>query len=297
LLAASEVGASVGFVRSQVGKVLRKTGVLKSAPEGVPFNALDSYASSAPSAQLAIDVFPGEWSSALPAELDVRAGHAQLFEDPRIERAIEWLGGDVKGAKVLELGPLEGGHTYMFERAGADVLAIESNSRAFLKCLVVKELLSLQRARFLRGDFVEYLRSTPEKLDVAVASGVLYHMVNPLELLTLLADASDRLVIWTHYFDKNFVMSSIMARQFKAAPEPHQFQDASYSLHPRDYLEASKWSGFCGGPETFARWMERDDILDMLRRLGFADVEIAHDVPNHPNGPCFMVLARRSAVS
>lgn len=263
-----------------------------AAPE-VNFNALDAYASTAPSAQLAIDVFPGDWSSALPGELDVHAGAARLFEDPRIEEAIQWLGDDVKGAKVLELGPLEGGHTYMLERAGADVLAIESNSRAFLKCLVVKELLSLQRARFVRGDFVAYLRAAPDKFDVVLASGVLYHMVDPVELLTLLAATSDRLVIWTHYFDKSLIATSMMARQFKADAEPYQFENATYSLHPREYLEAVKWSGFCGGPETYARWMERDDILDVLRRLGFADVEIAHDVPDHPNGPSFMLMARR----
>ncbi len=35
---------------------------------------------------------------------------------------------------ILELGPLEGAHTYQLR-----ILAIEANAEAFLKCLVVKE--------------------------------------------------------------------------------------------------------------------------------------------------------------
>ena len=53
---------------------------------------------------------------------------------------------------MLELGPLEGAHTYMLDRAGAsEVVAIEGNTRAFLKCLITKELLSMPSARFLVG--------------------------------------------------------------------------------------------------------------------------------------------------
>jgi SAM-dependent methyltransferase len=80
---------------------------------------------------------------------------------------------------VLELGPLEGGHSFMFERLGArEVIAIEANPRAYLKCLIIKELLDLRRVRFLCGDFLEYLRADGTDFDLVFASGVLYHMRN-----------------------------------------------------------------------------------------------------------------------
>ncbi|WP_207954636.1 hypothetical protein [Saccharopolyspora elongata] len=73
---------------------------------------LDEYVTSAPSPQNAVDVFAGEWSSQLPAPLQhVQAGPLPLFDDARVSWAIECFGG-VAGSRVLEIGPLEGGHTY-----------------------------------------------------------------------------------------------------------------------------------------------------------------------------------------
>src|ERR1700712_4866105 len=72
-----------------------------------------------PTAQATVDLFAREWASRLPPPLDgVRAGMVPLFEDDRIAWAIEAIGG-VDGLSVLELGPLEGGHTFMLQRAGA----------------------------------------------------------------------------------------------------------------------------------------------------------------------------------
>jgi hypothetical protein len=145
---------------------------LRPAPPGI----LDSYFKSAPGPQNALDIFRGEWSSALPPPLsDLQAGGVGLFDDDRIKWFLKEIGG-VAGKAVLELGPLEGGHTYMLEKAGAaQVTALEANSRAFLRCLVVKELLGLPRSRFLCGDFMEYLRQAGPRFDVCLAAG------NPVE--------------------------------------------------------------------------------------------------------------------
>jgi hypothetical protein len=78
---------------------------------------LDEYVGMAPSGQSAVDVFAGEWSSRLPVA-GVTAGEIPLFEDERVEWALGHLG-NVAGRTVLELGPLEGGHSSMLERAGA----------------------------------------------------------------------------------------------------------------------------------------------------------------------------------
>ncbi len=107
------------------------------------------YFSSAPSAQNALDIFQGEWHTTLPGELHgLRAGTIDLFEDPRISWALREMG-EVAGKTVVELGPLEGAHTYMLEQAGcASITSIEGSPRAYLKCLVLKEILGLQRVAF-----------------------------------------------------------------------------------------------------------------------------------------------------
>ena len=143
----------------------------------------------------------------LPAEAEARAkpGHANLFEDHRITWGLEVLGG-VQDQSVLELGPLEGGHTFMLQKAGArDIVAVEGNGRAYLKCLCSKEMLGIDRASFLLGDFEKYLEGCDRRFDMVVASGVLYHMRHPLKLLELISGVTDRVMIWTHFFDAELI--------------------------------------------------------------------------------------------
>src|SRR5215213_6466535 len=113
---------------------------------------LDAYVRSAPSNQHALDIFKGEWAAILPAPFnDLRAGNLNLFYDNRAYWALNELGG-CQGQRVLELGPCEGQHSYMLEQWGAaSITSIEANTRAYLKCLIVKEVLGLQRVHFLCG--------------------------------------------------------------------------------------------------------------------------------------------------
>ena len=151
---------------SSLGRLLRRTS-----------NELDGYVELIPTDQNALDIFKGEWSSRLPGIWkELNAGTIPLFEDPRILWAADQLGG-FGNQRVLELGPLEAGHSYMLETLGADtVIAVEANKRAYLKCLIIKEILNLKRCRFELGDCVTFLRENQTAFDVCLASGVLYHM-------------------------------------------------------------------------------------------------------------------------
>ncbi|MEO7370433.1 MAG: methyltransferase domain-containing protein [Ilumatobacteraceae bacterium] len=179
----------------------RRTSEMNSEAAPVPVSIVDErYVREPPSAQLAVDLFKGEWTTFLSQHLSVQAGNVPLMIDPRIDWVIQQAGG-VDRRDVLELGPLEAAHTYMLEQAGASVTAIESNTHAYLRCLIVKELLNLRNSSFLLGDFVPYMESTDRFFDLVVASGVLYHSPDPVRMLTALARVTDRVAIWTHYYD------------------------------------------------------------------------------------------------
>ena len=255
-------------------------------------NILDHYVTSAPSPQNAVDIFRGEWASALPAPLEqVAAGVTPLFNDPRITWAAEQFGG-MHGAHLLELGPLEGGHTWMLQNAGAaSITAIEANTRAYLKCLIAKELLGIERARFLCGDFIEYLRGREKRFDACIASGVLYHMQNPIELLALLPDVTDRLFIWTHYYEASVTGPGTRHGPRFEGEARGEYRDFACAYHRRAYGESLGFQGFCGGSAAHSHWLEREDILACLRHFGFRTIRTAFEQPDHPNGPAFALVA------
>lgn len=260
-------------------------------------NILDQYVIAAPSAQNALDIMAGSWVSKLPEPLtDLQSGTIPLFEDARVAWADEQLG-KFKGRTVLELGSLEGAHTYQMDRLGAvAILAIESNTSAYLRSLIVKELLDIKRARFACGDFVAYMRNNQKTFDVCFASGVLYHMRNPAELIALIARTTDRVFIWAHYYDYAIISRrpDFRSRFPDIPPQPSEHQGFKHTLYRQQYQSEIDWPGFSGGNAPYSQWMTRDDILACLRYFGFDDLRISFDDPDHFGGPSFAIAAIRS---
>jgi SAM-dependent methyltransferase len=271
----------------------RKITAVPASPDIVDRSILEQYVTEPPSDQLAIDVFAGEWSSRFPDRLGVNAGGVPLFEDPRIAWVIEQMGG-VDSLDVLELGPLEGGHSSMLNAAGANVTAIESNTRAFLKCLITKNLLDLRNCRFELGDFLPFLQHTDRRFDLVLASGVLYHSPDPVALVEAMARVTDRIAIWTHVFDDELLDAPQFERVFAPTRETVEWRGRTIGLRRRAYLETLDWTGFCGGSADTALWIERQGLFDLLNELGFADVRVQSDDREHPHGPCLMLLASRA---
>jgi hypothetical protein len=256
---------------------------------------LNQYVSTVPSDQNALDLFQEEWISRLPDSFQsLKAGQAALFEDSRLDWAIQYLGG-VKGKNILELGPLEGGHSYMLQKQGADsIISIEANPKAYLRCLVIKEILNLNRVRFLCGDFMEYLRLENKIFDLCISSGVLYHMASPIELIALAAKKSSHLFLWTHYYDPEICRKNLLLRPRFSTHSKNNYEGFSHTLYRYQYKSARSWNTFCGGPAPFSHWLNRQDILNSCRYFGLKEIQISHDQPDHPHGPSFALVASRS---
>lgn len=223
-----------------------------------------------PANQNAIDLFEGQWFSIMPDELEVDSkGKGKLHDDGRIHWAGSMLGG-FADKTILELGPLEACHTAMMESAGAkSVLGIEANSKAFLRCLVVKELLELKACRFQLGNFVNYLQETQNRFDVGIACGVLYHMINPVELIELLSRRVKALFVWTHYFDSELIEKNDLARGKFSGSWSANHLGFEHRLHAYGYGDALDWKGFCGGGSESCNWMEKEELLRAFQYFGF----------------------------
>jgi len=257
-------------------------------------SSLDYYNRAAPSDQAILDIFDGEWSSAMPSHsgLTTRPGSAPLFEDPRVTWVETALGG-FRDRSILELGPLEAGHSYMLQQAGARrVVAVEANSRALLKCLAVQKILRLDRVEFLFGEFNEYLENSSETFDVVFASGVLYHTVNPIRTLELIAAAAPRVFLWTHYYDRKLIEDRGLQHQFEQVSVT-DFRGLSVTLAKRLYGQALEWKGFCGGGVDYANWLDRPSLMALLGLVGYSQLSVAFDQPDHPNGPAIAICAEQ----
>lgn len=252
----------------------------------------DQYVTGVPTPQNMINLVPG-WVSKLPDGVSVDAGQLNLFADTRVDWVMGRLGG-VWGDSILELGPLEAGHTYQLIKSGArSVVSIEANQLAFIRCLIVKELLGLTRASFLLGDFASYLAETSLRYDVVWASGVLYHMPDPVSLLVSISKVSDKVFLWTHYVDDDEMPLDDPRRAPIVGEDIISWRGHDLKLYRRTYFDGPKNANFTGGISSEPAWMEREGILLVLRELGYTEIEILPGDPNHSAGPNFCVLATR----
>ncbi len=266
------------------------------------FNALARelarYSSDKPEDINPFQLLDGVWSTYFEGRNGERLTQGSFHgtNDPRME----WLASKMtlENQRILELGPLEGAHTLFLEKMGADVLSVEANIGAFLRCLIVKNQYSL-RSRFLLGDFNK-LDTGEANFDLVCASGVLYHMTEPVRFLEKFSRCSDRMFLWTHYFESDLskwnpaLESQIRSGKWNyKRPDIVRFEGLDVRVVRQQYGDALGWSGFCGGPEDYSHWIEKSDLLELLSKLGFSRIEIAFDDVEHQNGPAFCVLAQR----
>lgn len=256
-------------------------------PSGVP--ELIKFESRPPSPQTAMDVFKGRWAGDLSPLLAIEpSGPDPLYtDDVRPAAAAAALGLDsFAGLHVLEIGPLEAAHTYGLERLGAaKITSVESSVEAWLKCLVVKELLKLTRSEFLLGDIVGYLEAEPRHFDVVFCSGVLYHMFDPVRLVRAIAACTDRCFVWTHVFheDRHPV-------PFKAERVERDGLEVTYWRHHYTHKVTEFW----GGVDSGSAWMTREDLYRSFVAAGLGVIGTIEDQYNHPNGPAVAFTACRS---
>ncbi|HYH18754.1 MAG TPA: class I SAM-dependent methyltransferase [Azospirillum sp.] len=246
-----------------------------------------------PSHQTALELFSAGWQSAFPAGSGLIAGAVDHFNDGRVPWGANVLGG-LAGKSILELGPYEAYNTLQFEKCGASsVVSIEANTTNFFKCLCVKNIFNL-KATFLVGDFTTYMESSKGRFDVCWASGVLYHMEDPLRLLRAMTAVSDTLFIWTQYYDDVHISGSPNEEMF--FPDRNKVVKGlggeDIVLHYRSYV-VSRTGYFSGGAEEYSYWMKKDDIIRYISDLGYVKITMGIDAPQYANGPACFFIAQR----
>ncbi|MAN37267.1 MAG: hypothetical protein CMI21_06550 [Opitutae bacterium] len=258
-------------------------------------NEFREFCRARPDKQNILDVFKGKWICEVPVESGLSTGgKVHAFEDARIEWLLDAYG-EARGKSILELGPFEGGHTYMLSKLDPSlIISIEANVSCFLKCLCIKEAFDLRNVEFRLGDFNEYLPTCERRFDLVVASGVLYHSSDPMALLESVCRVSDNLFIWTHYADPDRMETNPNLKKKFGPLQGGSFGGLDYEFFEQTYQYGVTDEEFCGGTGKTSRWLTKDAIVSALRHFGHKEVRYGPDDVNHPNGPSACLFSRRS---
>lgn len=250
-----------------------------------------------PSEQTIVDIFKGSWKSRLPGE--VTSGTAPMFADSRPAWFASVIPGGFHGKSVLELGPFEGYQALLMEKLGAGSIdSVEGNNINFLKCLCVKELYGL-RTRFHLGDILKEAQRA-QRYDIVWASGVLYHMQEPVEFIDAICQRADNIFIWTHYYDASVMQSaSADARSLFLSQHDRVVSrgEKQIHLHARSYKISSDYEHSIpmyweGAPKDLTYWLELEDIHALFRQNGF-DTSRVHHVGDMQGLPIVSFAAMR----
>ena len=213
----------------------------------------------------------GPWVTRFTIEGRAYGGDIELSND---RRARWFLDRFPDASRVLELGSLEGGHSFQLAQAGLSVVAIEGRAENIERARFVQDLLAVRDVRFVEGDLERAKLTDFGTFDAVFCLGLLYHLSRPWELIDQFRDVAPGLFVWTHYADE-------------AEVEVGGLDGRWYTEHGR----ADPLSGL--SRRSF--WPTLPALLRRLESVGFGNIEIVEDEALHPHGAAVTLAARVDA--
>ena len=179
-----------------------------------------------------------------------------------------------KARRILELGSLEGGHTFtLAQRPGVEkVVGLEGRTPNLARARFVQKMLGCRNVEFQQADLETFDPSPLGSFDAVYCVGLLYHLVEPWKLLQRFSGVAPVLFLSTHY-----------AFDHEAHLMRHTYEGRLY----RELGLADPLSGLSA--DSF--WPTRESLLAMLRDAGYERIEVCDYHREHPNGPLVNLAA------
>jgi hypothetical protein len=174
----------------------------------------------------------------------------------------------LEGKRILELGPLEGGHTLAMSRLGArEIVSVEGRPENFIKCSLVKSLYGVNNANFVFGDLRSVDLASLGRFDICVCLGVLYHLPNPFRALEAIRSVSDRVYIWTHCASDTYPEGSTVTAELESMCD-----DTKRVYEGKYYGEVLKKPQ--AGLQARSFWFTREALSTAVRDSGFDNLRL-----------------------
>lgn len=168
----------------------------------------------------------------------------------------------VQGKTVLDLGCADGDFAFFLESLGASVVAVDhprGNHNNLAGITTLREHLE-SSVRIVRMDLDAGLSLGPERFELAIALGLLYHLKNPIQFLETLSKSARYCILSTR------VMRRLPGRSFDVAPLP-----VAYLLGP-DELNCDNSNFWIFTPSGLKRLLERSH-WKLLASISVGDIE------------------------
>lgn len=211
----------------------------------------------------------GPWVTRFRVDGRAYGGTAELMDD---ERVSDFLEAFPAAATVLELGSLEGAHSFSLARRGRRVLAIEGRAENIARARFVQAMLGVDGVTFALANLEHTDLRRFGRFDAVFCVGLLYHLPRPWELLERLPAVSPRLFLQTHY-----------------AAAATATRDGAAGRRYREFGLGDPLSGLSA--DSF--WLTLPELTSALEANGYA-VRVLRDEPGHPHGPIVTLAAELS---
>ena len=190
-------------------------------------------------------------------------GHVSAIGDIRIQRFHDFA---PEAETILELGALEGAHTFMLaQHPGVKrVLGIEGRAANMRKALFLKELLRVPNADFVQAN----LETDPISFgtfDAVICCALLHHLPRPWKLIEQLASVAPKLFLWVMCAD-----------------------DASADVTVDGFRGRNQTEGgledALSGLSSHSFWLTLGSLVEALTKSGYDRIEIIHNDLTNPLG-------------
>ena len=201
-------------------------------------------------------------------------GQFDAMNDDRISQFFQYF---PTAATILEMGALEGGHSFaLANRPGVrQVVAAEGRRSNVERALFVQTLVGNEKVKFVEANLETFDLSTLGTFDAVFCSGVLYHLPEPWAFIDRCAQVSPNVFMWTHY-----------AGEYEAEERVH-------GLRGKWHQEGGIKDPLSGlSKRSF--WPTLGSLIDMLTASGYRTVHIIGNQLDHVNGRAVTLAATRN---
>lgn len=216
----------------------------------------------------------GPWRTKFKVAGRTYGGRFDAAPDPRLRMFLENF---PNAGRVLELSCLEGGHSIVLAAHPGvqSVLALEGREDNIRRALLVKKIYGANNLKIRQANLEKENLEIHGAFDTVYCSGLLYHLPNPMFLLSKIVQVTRTLYLSTHVAEDN--SPDLITR---------------HEVKGKLYNEGGMKDSLSGMSEN-SFWPTFEGLEQMLRKVGFTQIEHLQHRKDHPNGPLVTLIARR----